>query len=361
MTHTEEPSSLPSSLPGQIWKRVLYGSVVTILPVSCFILVDLIQPDWQSGQLNDYVALLLTPEASLVFLIMLGYSILCYLLLLVSPLRYAKFWPIRLGIYSGALLAVQYCVLMLLSSGAAFIYIILAWFACVITPVLFNRAGVKWGRRNTIISLIAVSAAVYLGFVFIRSMDFLSPFTFVIIFLVASAPFWGFLLAGRTAVWLLKSFDSGKWSLGIKAGLVAWSAAYIAAWRYDLLKMFGLYSALPTAPPDCYIATAAAKGHPRFVRSREVILPNGQSMRVNAQLQRLKCAELAIMAAAPRLHAILRKLYDIAGKLLAGGIQTPLWADIVYLTLKPAEWISFLVLRLLVPEINVVSKTMYVK
>jgi hypothetical protein len=220
---------------------------------------------------------------------------------------------------------------------------------------------VKWGRRNTILGLAAVSAALYLVLAIARGADFLSPFTFIIIFIVVSAPFWGFLLAGRTAVWLLKSFDSGKWSLGIKAGLAAWLAAYIAAWRYDILKMFELYSALPTSPPDCYIATAAAQGHPRFVRSREVKLANGKHLQINVQLQRLKCAELAILAVIPPLHTALRKMYDVVGKRLAKGIKYPLLADAAYLMLKPAEWMSFLTLRALVPEIDAISKTMYTK
>ena len=78
-------------------------------------------------------------------------------------------------------------------------------------------------------------------------------------------------------------------------------------------------------------------------------------MRMNEQLQILKCSELALLVVAPRLHKFVRKIYDVVGKSLARKIQNPLFADIAYLLLKPAERLAGLVLKLVVPGFDAVS------
>lgn len=83
-------------------------------------------------------------------------------------------------------------------------------------------------------------------------------------------------------------------------------------------------------------------------------------MQVNEQLQRLKCAELALMAVQPSLHRWIRKIYDVAGRRLARRIQNPFLADAAYLLLKPWEWSAGLVLKIIVPEIDSLAKKMYI-
>jgi hypothetical protein len=126
--------------------------------------------------------------------------------------------------------------------------------------------------------------------------------------------------------------------------------------------MYELYAALPAQPPpDCYIATAAARGHPRFVHSQVVIFTEGKSMRVNRQLQILKCAELALLAVNPRLHKLLRQIYDVVGKALARKIQNPFLADMAYLLCKPWEWCAVLVLKRITPDFELIARSMYAK
>jgi len=176
-----------------------------------------------------------------------------------------------------------------------------------------------------------------------------------------AAPFWSFLIGLRAAVWLLKNSEM-KLRLPQGLGMAAWLAAYAAAWRFDILKMYESYAALPsTPPPDCYIATAAARGHPRFVRAWTVQRVDGTSMQVNTQLQRLKCAELALLAIHPRLHKLLRKIYDTLGKPLARRIQNPFLADIAYLLLNPWEGLAGLILKRIIPELDSISKEIYIK
>ena len=82
-------------------------------------------------------------------------------------------------------------------------------------------------------------------------------------------------------------------------------------------------------------------------------------MRVNAQLQRLKFAELALKATWPRFHTVLRRVYDLVGNTLSQGIQHPILADAAYLLLKPFEWTSILVLRAFLAEADLMAKKMY--
>jgi len=105
----EASISLP--FPKAWWGRVLYGIYITVTPILSFWATDVFKPEWKSGELSDYIILFLFPEASLVFFLLMGYSIICYLLLLISPTRYSRLFSIRFGVYTGTLLAFQYSVL----------------------------------------------------------------------------------------------------------------------------------------------------------------------------------------------------------------------------------------------------------
>jgi hypothetical protein len=161
-----------------------------------------------------------------------------------------------------------------------------------------------------------------------------------------------------TSYRLLQYYET-RFTLLRGVGLLAWLGGFAATWSLSIMRTLQLYSQLPTQPPDCYIATAAANGHPRLVGSREVTLPSGARMRVNAQLQRLKCAELALKAVSPRLHGVLRKLYDTLGRPIARRMKNPFVADAAYLLLKPFELISIFVLRWIAPEVNILAQKIY--
>ena len=110
-----------------------------------------------------------------------------------------------------------------------------------------------------------------------------------------------------------------------------------------------MYDTLPTEAPDCYIATAAAKGHPAFVQSWS----NG-GLSINQQLQRLKAVEIALQVSMPKIHGWLRKYYDIYGRYCARRIKNPYVADLAYLTLKPIEWCGWILLSIIVPRIDTI-------
>lgn len=350
----------PPSFPLSFGWRILYGAFVVIMPFIDFKFVEVFQTDWQSGELSDYIAIFLSPNASLLFFPLLAYSVISYILFLWDETRYAGKFIIRFGIYAGVLLALQYSILSFLAFStnlfSGFI-LTLAW----LTPFLINRLYLwftsKWSMglfRNIVLGIVFVAfviSSIYMD-------DILSPLFLALLIVGVAAPFWSFFIAGQAALWLFKHHES-KYTLLRGLGGVAWVSTYIYAMRFNILKMYELYAALPPQPPDCYIATAAAQGHSRIVRSQTVCLSNGKQMQVNQQLQRLKCVELALMVTAPNLHKLIRRIYDVIGKRLAAYIQNPILADVAFLLLIPVEWISFFVLKLTIPNIQAIAKKMY--
>jgi hypothetical protein len=92
------------------------------------------------------------------------------------------------------------------------------------------------------------------------------------------------------------------------------------------------------------VASAAANGHPGFVKSETVSAADGRRVRVNRQLRVLKAGELAMRAVAPGLHRGLRRMYDVVAPPIARRLRNPYLADAAYLLLKPAEWAAAWVL-----------------
>lgn len=354
-----ELNSTPPMVVEALWKRFLFGVFVIIAPIFNFSLIELLEPEWQDGKLSSYINLFLFPEASLWFFPLLAYAVLSYILLLWDTERYAKSFTIRLGIYTGTFLALQYSFLAMtgLDTPSSYFYILLIYFS----PLLFARFHrwliSKW-KAAFVNGILLGLGVVGLIAAMILMDNPLSPFMLLLICAGVSAPFWSFLIALQASRWLLKYHET-KLTLARGLGIFAWVSAYAFALRFNILKMFELYNALPTEPPNCYIATAAANGHPRIVRSQEVRLTNGKTMRVNRQLQKLKAVEIVLMGVSGTGHRMMRRLYDVIGKRLAERIRNPLLADVAYLILIPVEFVLFFVLKLMIPEIQTLSERLY--
>lgn len=360
-----EKISVSTPVPESRWGKLLYGLFIVIMPVLAFLATDLFKPEWQTGEFSDYLILLLFPKASLLFFLLLAYSIICYCLLLINLTRYSEMFFIRLGIYTGVLLALQYSILsglfFLSDSGniSSSLSLIGLWLLPVFLPKLYLFTVKKWGQKavRTILWGFAI-VAFLVSALAMRSP--LLPLALVLAGMTVAAPFWCFLILLRAAIWLYKKYEF-KLTFPRGLGLVTWIAGYVAAWRFDILKMYELYAALPPQPPpDCYIATAAAQGHPRIVGSWQIQRASGKAVQVNKQLQIFKCAELALMAVQPRLHRMLRTIYDVLGKSMAKRIRDPFAADVAYLLLKPWEWLARLLLKMMVPEVDSIAKNMYI-
>lgn len=93
-----------------------------------------------------------------------------------------------------------------------------------------------------------------------------------------------------------------------------------------------------------YLCTAALKGSKRLVKPMRFGVRHGVKIVVNRQLCVANAFEQCIQEKLPKLHRIIRKFYDTYGYPLSKHITTSKRADIVYLAMKPLEWLFVLFL-----------------
>lgn len=341
-----------------------YAGIVT--PLICFSFAAWVngQPlidSWQSGNFDVYASLMLTLRAGWPF-----YPLLLYCMTAIGC--YAarekpgdeRFW-VRLGLYGGALLAWQYvflvyfagslsnlsrdlplalvCLMVMIPIATA-LAVVLALFGGLLTEAVKSIGWLKTGAAFILTLLLAASAAVN-G---VSSMQ--GVFFYAMLFVVAPGPIFAALAYSFAAYQVASTKGRYRFRLSHLLAGTGWAAAHLAAWRKSMDLAIEAYNQLPTDPPQCYVCTAAARGHARFVKSRPVVVVlDGRAMPVNDQLQTLKAAELALAIAAPRFHRGLRCLYNQVGPPLARRLSNPWSADAAYVSLKPAEWLARFVLR----------------
>ena len=95
-----------------------------------------------------------------------------------------------------------------------------------------------------------------------------------------------------------------------------------------------------------YLCTVAAGGHKKLVKPVRFGKRRGAIIVVNRQLCIANAFEESIAERFPRFHKWIRHVYDTYGYPLSNIITTPGRADIVYIVMKPLEWIFLLYLYL---------------
>ena len=105
------------------------------------------------------------------------------------------------------------------------------------------------------------------------------------------------------------------------------------------------------SPPEVmvdahYLCTVALRGHRGLVRPVRMGLRRGEKIVVNRQLCVANAFEQLLEERTPRFHRAVRNFYDTCGYPISRHIRTPLAADIVYLLMKPLEWLFTAVLYL---------------
>lgn len=335
------------------------------------------QPAWQSGRASDYARLLLAPRCGWPLWPFLAFNMVCLTLALYRPDRFGNRFLVRWGVYSGALTAAVYWALF----GVALVGDLLGFagwllLTLMITPFAYGFAYVglaalgalarRLWRCETIVKSILIAAVVVLvlgveivGAVFCAEQSVLvslllaSVGVTVFTALLFSTPL-AVLSYAIVSIELLRREAAGqgalRYSLAQLVAVLTWLAAWLGAWRTAYLRALDVYSLLPVNPPtDCYVSTAAARGHRRVVRSAVVVGHDGRRRRVNDQMRVLKAAELALRAGWPRAHRVCRRLYDRLGPPLARRLRYAWMADLAYLALKPAEWLARIGLAALAP------------
>lgn len=127
---------------------------------------------------------------------------------------------------------------------------------------------------------------------------------------------------------------ASRWQISL---FTAWLTSAVSTVYVSVLQARRMVAELPdTAPPGCFIVTAAARGHRRYVGS-DIDPATGHI--TNRQLIVFRAFEAWLQQNATRLHAILRRLYNRFGPVVARQIRRRWQADLVYTMLKPVEWL----------------------
>lgn len=103
------------------------------------------------------------------------------------------------------------------------------------------------------------------------------------------------------------------------------------------------------SPPNVYydehyLCTVAAQGHPAVVKPIRKGVRHGHEVTVNRQLMVANAFEQVLEERAPRTHRIIRGAYDRYGFPVARLITTRWAADVMWLLMKPLEWLFVVVL-----------------
>lgn len=139
--------------------------------------------------------------------------------------------------------------------------------------------------------------------------------------------------------------------LGIAVGILTLFGqapdSIIQAWTQTSDWTLSQQVAPPNLPRDMhYLCTVAARGHQSLVKPLRMGKRHGHWVLVNRQLAVANAFEELIQERTPRLHRIIRGVYDRYGYPIANHIRSPWAADVVWLVMKPAEWFFLSILYL---------------
>lgn len=343
------PTGVPVSLEG----RLLLFLVTIVTPAACFVIASdsnfpFTTSPWQSGSAL-YPEILLGRDTTPYFYPFALYGSLSALALLISPDRASRYFPIRFGIYSGTALAMHFSIL-LLTQGMLILCLVFGVGLLLPIGIFTLVTYYSYDTDSRPFLWLTVGLAIWLLYLLPAALtsntiwfDAVGP---IALFTLIGFVVWVFPIGLWLSIRLIQK--EKEWTTRKTGAVIAWLIAYFIALQAAITRMYIIYNNLPTSPPpDCYIATAAAQGYPRLVGSFETTTADGQPFRINRQLQRLKAAELILLALSPKTHRAVRKVYDVWGRYTAQKITHPAVATLVYWSLKPAEWVTKLLLMLL--------------
>lgn len=112
-----------------------------------------------------------------------------------------------------------------------------------------------------------------------------------------------------------------------------------------------------------YLCTVAAGGHRNIVKPIRLGTRRNETIVVNRQLCIANAFEELIQEKMPGFHKRIRYIYDTYGYPLSKKITTPAMADLVYIIMKPLEWVFLAVLYTfdLRPEQRIARQYTYIE
>lgn len=93
-----------------------------------------------------------------------------------------------------------------------------------------------------------------------------------------------------------------------------------------------------------YLCTVAAGGHRSVVKPIRIGMRHGRRIVVNRQLCVANAFEQVLEEKTPGFHKLVRAIYDRTGYPISKHIQSKYLADLIYISMKPLEWIFLFVL-----------------
>jgi hypothetical protein len=374
---TDRSGAPAGPAPLSTWTKAAYFVAGNVLPALGILSASSSMglPRWQSNEFHEFVAFLIVGPAAAVFCLFLFYSIACFTLALFRPGIAAEHFAVRLGLYTGIILGLHYCLLFgtqLLNiqdarSSEGVLKIVVLMLACIVIAlagwglwslgIALRPLVEKLFKSRACVALAMMTPLAALAVGFALPADQATSVGLILllgpaVLAIGLTPCWYLAATIAMAVHIARvraaRFQFHIWQL---FAWTSWLAAYLAAWRFAVNAALEAYAALPVDPPssNCYVATAAACGHARFVGSREVLGASGKVFWANRQLAYLKCGEIVLQTTWPELHKQLRQVYDYVGPPLARRLSNPWLADAAYLVLKPMEWATRIALQILAP------------
>ncbi len=111
-------------------------------------------------------------------------------------------------------------------------------------------------------------------------------------------------------------------------------------WLWSCWWSFTTYEKLPENAPDCFVVTAAGRGHRGLVGPFTEFSHGGRRLAANRQLITFWTLEDRWRVRSPGSHRLFRRAYNRLGPHLARRIRSPWLADAVWLALKPLELLA---------------------
>lgn len=102
----------------------------------------------------------------------------------------------------------------------------------------------------------------------------------------------------------------------------------------------------PVEMDDHYLCTVSLRGHKKFVKPVRYGIRRGNRIVINRQLMVANAFEELIQVKFPKSHKVIRHVYDKYGYPLSKHITTSYRADMIYLLMKPLEYVFLAVLYL---------------
>ncbi len=320
--------------------------------------------EWQSGEIQDYIGMLLGGVPARPFYPFIFFAGAAMIALVKNPEVLGRRLWVRAGLVIGVVIGAQYTLILFGSAGP--LGMTAGGFAVVISLVIsalayaFPKRWLDW-RLWTWLKpwhFWPIAAILFLIGLVLELVLSGSPFLVIalpIVLCLVLSPWlymttYSFALArvmrsvrrGYTAT---TNDEQLPWWMWLYGGLMG----YGFAWAGSVLLAIESYAKLPKQPPDCYVCTAAANGHPRLVKSQPVRLASGRVMHANRQMRLCKAVELTLKTSTPRVHRAVRYVYDRIGPSLARWLKLPVAADLAYLMIAPIAWACGTILSLLIP------------